>query len=193
MELTGYDKKDKVTSKINYEILEASANHAEVKGEMYDDKGKLFNTVEFGLKCEEGVFKVDMSSVLPSEQLAAFESMDVDIETAYISYPSSLSVGQKLPDGEVTITIKNSGVTIMNMTTSVVNRTVEAKENVTTPAGTFTCYKISEETIVDMKMAKTTSKAISWISENVGMVKTESYDKKGKLVGKTLLTAISGL
>lgn len=32
--------------------------------------------------------------------------------------------------------------------------------------------------------------AVEWMSKDVGCVKSESYDKKGKLVGSTLLTKL---
>lgn len=193
MELTGYDQKDRKISKLNYEILDATSTYAKVKGQMYDKDDELFKTIEFDLKCENGTFMVDMSSMMPTEQLEAFKNMDVDIETSFLSYPGKLKVGQTLPDGSFTISIKSNGATIMTMKTSVINRKVESMEEVTTPAGTFMCYKISEETVMDMGMAKTTTKSINWISERVGVVKAESYNKKGKLDGTTLLTAISGL
>jgi hypothetical protein len=34
-----------------------------------------------------------------------------------------------------------------------------------------------------------TVKATQWVARNVGAVKTESFDKNGKLVGYSLLTA----
>jgi hypothetical protein len=68
------------------------------------------------------------------------------------------------------------------------NRKVEALESITTPAGTFECYKLTYDMEIK-SMIKMTVKATQWVARNVGAVKTESFDKNGKLVGYSLLTA----
>ena len=77
----------------------------------------------------------------------------------------------------------------MNMNVSITERKVEAKESITTAAGTFECYKISEhseiKTLFAMKF-----KSISWFSFEAGTVKTESYKENGKYMGKTELAEI---
>lgn len=76
----------------------------------------------------------------------------------------------------------------MNMSVRMYNRKVEAFESVTTPTGTFDCYKLTYD--MDVKsIMKMTVKATQWVAKNVGAVKTESLDKNGKLVGYSLLTA----
>lgn len=79
---------------------------------------------------------------------------------------------------------------MMNMSTTIKNRKVEAIENVTTPAGTFKCFKISYDIVTDTFLKKVTSKAVQWYSENVGMVRTESYGQNGKLDSYSVLTGI---
>jgi hypothetical protein len=78
---------------------------------------------------------------------------------------------------------------MMNMSIRVFNRKVEAIETVTSPAGTWECFKLSEE--MEMKgLVKIKGKSISWFNYEAGMVKTESYNSKGKLTGKTILTEL---
>jgi len=69
----------------------------------------------------------------------------------------------------------------------ITNRKVEAIEDITTPAGTFTCYKISSDVETKMMM-KISIKSVEWYAKNVGTVRTESYNNNGKLTGYTLLT-----
>lgn len=77
----------------------------------------------------------------------------------------------------------------MNMTMEMVDRKVEGKESLTTSAGTFDCYVISYTT--EMKMGLNTMfKNKEWIAEGVGMVKSENYNKNGKLMGYSELTKI---
>jgi hypothetical protein len=39
-------------------------------------------------------------------------------------------------------------------------------------------------------MVKVQAKTTQWIAEDIGMVRTENYNKKGKLQGYTVLTSI---
>lgn len=60
----------------------------------------------------------------------------------------------------------------------------------TTPAGTFECVKITED--VDSKMAfvNTTGKNKSWYAKNIGLVRQEVFDEKGKLLVRQELVKI---
>lgn len=143
------------------------------------------------------------SAVLSSE----FEKMssdnmkiDIKIDGRQVQIPLGIAVGQTLPDEEVMKnTINMSGV--MSMTfytiTTYKNRKVEAKEDVTTSAGTFNCFKISYdcEVSMDMGMMKqgTTEKVIEWLSPEIGMIKTERYSEKGKLSSTTVLSEVKNL
>ena len=77
----------------------------------------------------------------------------------------------------------------MNMSVRISNRKVEAQEDITTPAGTFKCFKITYD--VDSKVIfKTQGKGVEWISQQVGTVRTESHDSKGKMLSYSLLSEI---
>jgi hypothetical protein len=115
--------------------------------------------------------------------------MEIKMETEDMSVPANPQPGQQLKDGAVRMKISNSVMTVMNMSVKILNRKAEGYEDVTTPAGTFKCLKISYN--VESKMVFTVrGKGIEWISEKAGMVKSESYNEKGKLQSHTLLTSI---
>jgi hypothetical protein len=78
----------------------------------------------------------------------------------------------------------------MNMTVDITNRKVNAKESITTPAGTFNCYAISSnsETKMGLKMM---FEIKEWVAEGMGVIKSETYNKNGKLMGYTELTSIN--
>jgi len=126
--------------------------------------------------------------------------VDMKIDGRQMQTPLDLSTGQTLPDEEVVkSTINMSGMMSMTfyITTTLKNRKVEAKEDVTTPAGTFNCFKISYdlEVAMDMGMMKqnATEKVIEWLSPEIGMIKTERYDEKGKLSSTTLISEVKNL
>jgi hypothetical protein len=107
----------------------------------------------------------------------------IEIEGTLPSYPINLSVGQTL---EYSFSTKTMG---MKATTSGKN-TVLAKENVTTPAGTFDCYKIEGEVSTKAMMSTTKFKTVSWIAAGVGTVKSETSDANGKLLSKQELVSL---
>ncbi len=106
----------------------------------------------------------------------------VEIEGTLPSYPDNLSVGQVM---EYSFSMKMMGM----KTTTEGKNTVAAKESVTTPAGTFDCYKIESETSSKAMLKTTKVKSISWIAEGIGTVKSETYDGKDKLLSAMELVA----
>ena len=98
-------------------------------------------------------------------------------------------MGQTLKDANLKITLNMSGIK-MNMTLDMLNRTVDAKESVTTASGTFDCFQLSYNTEMKMGM-KMKFKIKEWIAEGVGVVKSETYNKKGKSMGYSELTSIT--
>ena len=142
------------------------------------------------MKCENGTLFIDMRNYLNQDQMKAFSGYEMKIESTSLETPSNLSVGQQLKDGSFVMTAEGSAMP-MKMTVNITNRKVLAQETITTPAGTFTCYKISSDMAMQTQMGiniNTKFSSIEWITEKAGAVKTESYDKNGKLVGYTLLT-----
>jgi hypothetical protein len=81
------------------------------------------------------------------------------------------------------------------MKINITNRVVASQESVTTAAGTFNCYKITQdfkmENIVMGMTIPITMKSIEYYAAGTGMVKSQSFDKNGKLAGYTLLTKIT--
>jgi hypothetical protein len=157
---------------------------------IFDDKDDELSRSEVEVGCVDGVFKIDMSEYL-SEMLQAYQTMEVEMEGDNLEFPSNISPGDELPDGNINIKVSSSGVTVMNMDVIIQNRKVEGKEKVTTEAGTFDCYKISYETLSKTRMVSTSIKGIEWIAEGIGVVKSESYNRKGKLTAYSLLTRLS--
>ncbi|HAH58211.1 MAG TPA: hypothetical protein DCL86_08700, partial [Bacteroidales bacterium] len=110
----------------------------------------------------------------------------VTVDASDLAFPSRMEVGQTLPDGSVSMKV-SGGMAMLNMTVNIINRKVEAFESITVPAGTFDCYKITYDTDVK-SIVKVTTTTAEWIAKNVGMVRSETYDKKGKLTGYTVLS-----
>jgi hypothetical protein len=104
-----------------------------------------------------------------------------------LELPSNLSVGQHLPDGNMTMRVFVSGNPMFTMTVSVTNRMVELVEDVTTPLGTFACTKITYD-VTSKMLFNINGKGAEWLSAEQGLIKTESYNDSGKLQGSSLRT-----
>lgn len=81
-------------------------------------------------------------------------------------------------------------MTVMTMNFKITDRKVEAIEDMTTPAGTFTCFKMSQTTNMKMSFIDKTFKSVDWIAENVGSVRSESYSDAGALQSYRVLKSI---
>lgn len=199
MEMTSYNKKDKEIGKSSNEILSVEDSKAQVKSMIYDKKGELITEGTFEVLCENNMIKMDFKNFVPDEMMDQYENMEVTVEGDYINIPSDLEVGQELNDGSGKMTIDMSGGSGLNMK-NVINMTfrdrkVTAKENITTPAGTFDTYKVEQVMVTEMEimgMSRSTEISSStWYSKGIGAIKTENYDEKGNLTSYTLLTSYS--
>ncbi|MDR2913209.1 MAG: hypothetical protein LBV38_08015 [Alistipes sp.] len=108
----------------------------------------------------------------------------VEFEGEFPSYPANLSVGQVM---EYSFSMKTMG---MKSTVEGKN-TVAARENVSTEAGSFDCFRIDGEASAKALMSNVKTKTVSWISAGVGAVKTETYDNRDRLQSVQELVSIS--
>jgi hypothetical protein len=193
-EMESYNAKGKLTSRNHQKVKDfsktATGFKAVVHTVMTNEKGKELSNGDLTFSCENGVLYIDMRNFIQEEQLKAYESYEMKIEASSLEYPSSLSIGQTLKDGTITISAANAPMA-MKTVISITDRKVEGKESVTTPAGTFDCFKISAKVTVQSVVGVTMTfhlTSMDWIAPKVGTVKTESYNKNGKLNGSSLLT-----
>lgn len=143
------------------------------------------------LFADEG--KMDMKIILNSEGTTSYmydmkKSMAIqDVVTMgdISSLPSELKVGQSVPDGKINIKVKSVGASFL-----ITDRKVVAIEDVTTPAGTFKGYKMEEVQTNKVLVSTKSFRIVTWYAKNIGCVKQEVYDKKGKLLRTLELTSL---
>ncbi|MGB5555904.1 MAG: hypothetical protein WBM83_14705 [Flavobacteriaceae bacterium] len=190
------DKKGKIEGVTDYTITdvgaEAGGTAATFDIKFTDEKGKeIFNT-EYKINCSDGGIKIDYNSLMPSQMMAQYEEMglEMDITGTDIEIPNDLNVGEQLQDANVSVAMSMSGIK-MNVTVDQTNRKVEKKESITTPAGTFECYLITETNTSKTMGATIETNNKLWLAEGVGMVKQETYKKNGDLMNRMELTKFS--
>lgn len=191
LQYTNYDRKGKEDGQINYNVtnVESSGDNvsATMMMEMVDKKGNTY-TSDYEIACDGNVVKIDFKSLMNEQMLSQMGDVEMDISGTDVELPNSLSVGQELPDANMELKMKMGGAINMNTNVETINRKVEKQESITTPAGTFDCYVIYSETKTKMMMANKTFPSRTWLAKGIGMVKQESYNKNGKLMGSMVLT-----
>jgi len=190
-EYTNYNKKGKSEGVASYMVTDVTttgnSTSATMSIDLKDEKGKEIYKTDYKFTCSENKVTIDYKSLVPSSMFEQYEGMEMDISGTDLELPNDLSVGQTLSDANVTIKISMGGIN-MNTTVDQINRKVEKKESVTTPAGTYECYVIYSDMKMKAMMVKQSIPSRMWFAEGVGMIKQENYNKNGKLTGSTVLT-----
>jgi len=192
IEITISNKKGNIVGKNIYAVSNVSgsvtARTATLQSEFFDAKGKSVNKAVNNIKCQNGVMMMDMKMLIPSAQQEQINTSTAKADEVYLEYPAGMKVGDNLKDGQFKMEFENSSGLKSSIDVSITERKVEGQESVTTPAGTWDCFKISANNKMTTRIAgigipiKTT--VTEWFAPGFGVVKTESAG------GKTEITSI---
>lgn len=108
--------------------------------------------------------------------------MAIDVTSSVPLVPARLAVGLELDCGEMIVNMAG-----IKTTQTITSHKVVGREELTTPAGTFDCYIVEQHYTAKMAFIKVTGSQKTWYARGVGNVKTETYDKRGKLSTKQIL------
>jgi hypothetical protein len=190
MELTHYNAKGKATAITQTDINEKERDGSriifEATATAMDEKRKVLTKNAYTMSCDGGEFRMDMRGSITQPEM---EGVEMQIDADELVFPNTLTTGMELPEGSMTIKGSMNGMQIMNNTIRVYNRKVTGTESKTTPAGTFDCVIIEEDTDGSVMGMRFTTHSKSWISKGAGMVRSESY-KNGKLDGYSEMTKL---
>lgn len=193
-EIKSFDQRDRLTSIVRQEILDktvsGNSTSVKVRATSYDKDESEIYTGDLEFICEDGIFSFDLKDYLDPSSLAAYEEMGIDITGNNLVYPARLSVGDVLPDGDIQMVVKSGGTTLITVRVNISNRRVEGREEITTDAGTFLCHKISYDVTSRAGFITSNTTAIEWIAEGVGQVRTETFNRRGRLTGYSVLTSL---
>jgi hypothetical protein len=172
-----------------------TTNTALVKSGLYNDKNQILRLQDLTYACRRDTSFTDGMSEVDYKSLSSFRDRRMAYEPVALAWPNQPTVGTRLPPGGVKVQVSSPSVNIAQVSTSVRSRRiVSGPAAVVTPAGTFQCYKVESEREAsvaprsDMVM-RTRTRVIDYYSPAVGIVKTEVYNKNGKLAATKLLTA----
>ncbi len=188
-----YDKKGKKTSTTTNEIVSVKTKGDTIYFKVHQliTTGKKKDDMENDLlfKCSGNNFIIDMNSILNSEQMKAYEDATLSVKSKDMFIPGDLKPGMELNDGSITITAFLNPMTT-TITARVFYREVVDKEDITTPAGTFSAWKITGNVESKFAFMRIAYRTVEWYVKNIGVVRSESYDRKGKMIGHTELQSI---
>lgn len=202
IEAVSYNKDGEETTRQSSTVLDVATTAAGMTAEVEmksNGLGKKENSFTGKYSCDGKNFYADLSSLF-----ANMDAKGAKIEGDPVSFPINVTEGEALPDVTYSMTVTKAGKQ-MKTTVHMKNRKVGAKEKITTPAGTFDCYRISStsEAEVDiegmdekmkqmMKSMKNTMPKQSFVmfyDPAVTIVKVEMYSDD-KLVSHSDVVAI---
>lgn len=193
-EMRIYTAKDKLSGLLKYKVVDTRKSpdlmEATIESKFFDKKGEEQYSANYEVRCDGQNVYVDMSSYFV-QQMKAYKNMNITMESEDYILPSNLHIGEELNDAQVVATIHNNGSRFGSITLRSQNKSVTAEETITVPAGSFNCYKI-EGTMVSVSETvgipiKFELRNVEWYAKGIGLVKSESFGKNGKLLGYTVL------
>ena len=190
------DAKGKASSHTQYTVKEVTGSGdnltisfvMELLDKNKKPRSKSSSEIPCTVTIKDGVVFMDMNSMF-AEQITS-PDIKMDITGVPLELPSNLQAGQSLKDADMTLTM-DMGIMKMRTDMKMTDGQCEAVEEVSVPAGTFTCHKITQTittTILRKVVVTTTS---TWYASGIGTVKSETFDSKKKLTGSTELLSIT--
>jgi len=194
LEYTNYNKKGKEKSIERHHIKSVTNSGGNLVIEIESSEvSKKKNTPInlYTLKCENGNFLVDMSNYTSHRAGDNDnESFNVKATGDFLEFPTDMNPNSQLKDGNIDIELGSSESSLAIANMEVNNRKVLENGTLITKAGAFEGYKISFDYLFNMGFIKIRGSGIEWYVDGIGIVRTESYSKKGKLRWTRELTKI---
>lgn len=201
------DAKGKLTGFLRYRVLAISTDSSaekkkkpvvttkvSLKSGLYGPKDQLLQQQDLAIRCRNDTTFTDGLGEINYEGLKSFRDRLLAYEGTSLAWPNQPAIGSSLPSGGVVVQVSSPSVAIAKIKTTVGQRKVLAgPAPITVPAGTFTCYSVeSRRELATAARAdlvlKNTGREVDYYAPSVGIVKTEYYDKNGKLLKTRVLT-----
>ena len=182
IEMAILNKKGEQSAKQVYTVSNVSNSGstatADLISEMFNDKGKSMAKSKAKIKCDGGMMMVDMKMSMPQQPgMPNAGETDVKADDIYMEYPKDMNVGDNLKNASMHMDMDNNGMK-QSVDMDVFDRKVEGKEKITTPAGSWDCYKISYKSKIRVKTMgigmPMNIEGIEYFAPGFGVVKTQS-------------------
>lgn len=192
----GYDAKGNLQTIMTYKVdeVEAIPSGTQVEADYVftNPAGTVVNKGDVEAYCQNGEFFMDMKQVLSYPGVVSEMNTDVDITDNFVNYPNTFVPSFNSDD----VYMDNASVKIYDKKNrkdrrdvNIYDREYMTNESITTPAGTFDCAKVKYKMNSRSPKSKEviTGYGYEWYAPNVGLVRTEQYDKNNVLQSYTVL------
>ena len=200
------DAKGKLTGFVRYRVLTVSTDSiigkkkktvattkVKLKSGFYGPKSQLLQQQDLTLLCRNDTIFTDGLAEINYDGLKSFRDRLLAYEGTPLAWPNQPTTGSALPTGGVVVQVSSPSLAIAKIKTTLSKRKVLAgPAPITVPAGTFTCFavesqrELSTAARVDLVL-KSGGREVDYYAPSVGIVKTEYYDKSGKLLQTRVL------
>lgn len=193
----GYTAKGNLQNVTTYTVDEVdnlpSGMEVEADYVYTDAVGKVLSKGDIEVSCQNGEFFMDMKDLASFSTAVSAANDDIAVAGDFMNYPDAFSNSfdgdnQYFDDASIKVYEKKNKKNRANI--SVYDREFVTTENVTTPAGTFNCAKIKYNVDVNTPQNKYSGYGYEWYAPNVGIVRTEQYDKNKVLQSYSVLEVV---
>ncbi len=197
VEMTMYDKNGAKSGVQAWKITDVKKDgndfQSTVNSTFTNEKGEEITKATGTYKCSGGKLMADIRMSIPQDQMKQAKLGEAELTKAYLEYPSNLSEGMQLPDAFFDMEVNTSGIP-STAHFEMKNRKVTGKEKITSDAGSWDAYKIAYDASMKIKMIgigiPMVMQTTEWFVPDFGVVKSETFSKKGNKMGSTLLTKL---
>jgi hypothetical protein len=187
-----FDKKGKMTAYVDnmLEDLQQTENGTEVMLSTATfnalDQHQLDNV--YDVYCLDNITQYDLLHQLHPSIITSILDYSVEVSGEGFQYPNNLALGDTIPSATMNLRVTDNNKELQKIVISISKvRVTGVKKSMTTPAGTFECTEISYQLDVNRGFAES-FQAVQYIAPNVGIVRTNKFDKKKKLVSYSQMT-----
>jgi len=174
-----YDASNRMTMKIVNHITNVSVAQgittAIIQSDSYDANNKLVYSTNGPVTLQNGQVDYGNTSLTLPQIPMGMSNMSYKITGTGLRIPNNVALHQTLSDANSTGIFSLSGMELIRITSGLSNIKVESLcEEVSVPAGTFKCIKISSASELVIAGTTTRYNYISYYARGVGFVKSES-------------------
>lgn len=128
----------------------------------------------------------DTSYIELKDYLNVANFVDIGVTTInpmWLSFPAQFQATEQELMGYYMVRDYDS----YQITTDMINRKMVEHDTITTPAGVFSCVKITYTIEAKTNYGTFISNYVEWFNKDLGLIKQESYTKSGRLENSSIL------
>lgn len=190
IELSHYTEKDKYDGYSSFEFLLREGEVLTIKEKVYNKDGKFLMDEIYTVEKKNNATQFDLHSMIGGG-LDLVEKPTLKIEEqVYQEFPDVVKVGDVLKNATLKGTVFTNGQRFCALELNCINRKVVEVVEIVTPSGKYESYCVEFTFTSKIGFVKSTDTKRFWFNDELGIIKTDRHDKKGKYTGKSELTKV---